>query len=226
MPPDYRGPQTIVPGVFVTPIPNAPFSATVEIVSHQKLPDGTENVRATTNHIARASSGRIYNERRQWIPPGFKGEPQILTAHIYDPNSRLNIFLDPFRHLARESTFAGPPAAPPNSVPSARPSNNPNYQEIDLGEQTIDGTILRGIEKQRTLPAAFSGTGQPIVITDQYWYSPDLSVYLIIKHNDPRYGEQIVAVTHIDRHEPQTVQFTVPTSYKIVDENPPEESTR
>ena len=226
MPPDYRGPQTVIPGVFVTPVANAPFTATVEIVSHQKLPDGTENVRTTTNHIARASSGRIYNERRQLMPPSFQGEPQLLSAHIYDPNSRLNIFLDPFRHLARESTLANAPAAPANSVPTARPSNNPNYKEIELGEQSIDGTTLRGIEKQRILPATLSGTGQPITITDQYWYSPDLSVYLIIKHNDPRSGEQIVAVTHIDRHEPMNTQFAVPTSYKVVDENPPQESTR
>jgi hypothetical protein len=59
MPPDYRGVQIFVPGIFLTPIPNAPFSASVEIISHQKLPDGTENVRTTTNHIALDSAGRI-----------------------------------------------------------------------------------------------------------------------------------------------------------------------
>ena len=45
-------------------------------------------------------------------------------------------------------------------------------------------------------------------------------MYLIVKHNDPRTGEQIVAVTHIDRHEPQAVQFVVPAIYKVVDETP------
>ena len=37
MPPDYRGPQVRVPGIYVTPVPNAPFIADVEIISHQKL---------------------------------------------------------------------------------------------------------------------------------------------------------------------------------------------
>src|SRR5271168_3492255 len=91
MPPDYAGPQTHIPGVFVTPVPNAPFTADVDIISHQKLPDGTENVRTTTNHIARDSSGRIYNERRALVPTSFKGEPRLLSAHIFNPADRLNI---------------------------------------------------------------------------------------------------------------------------------------
>jgi hypothetical protein len=45
---------------------------------------------------------------------------------------------------------------------------------------------------------------------------------MIIKHNDPRTGEQIVAVADIDRHEPNASVFTIPASYKIVDETPPE----
>ncbi len=41
---------------------------------------------------------------------------------------------------------------------------------------------------------ALSGTGHEITITDDYWYSDDLKVYLVLKHNDPRTGEQIVGI--------------------------------
>ncbi len=221
MPPDYRGVQIQIPGVYVTPVPNAPFTANVEIISHQKLPNGTENVRTTTNFIARDSSGRIYNERRQLVPVTFKGQPILLSAHIYDPATRLNIYYEPATRIARESVSLHPPVAPPNSVPGLRRPSDPNYKEIDLGDQSIDGTTLHGIEKQRIIPAPLSTTGETITITDEYWYSPDLSVYLIVKHNDPRTGEQIVAVTHIDRHEPPSTQFAVPAIYKLVDETPP-----
>ena len=78
MPRDYRGVQTIIGGIFVTPVPNFPFSADVEIVSHIKTTDGSEHVVTTTEHIARASSGRIYNERRVFVPAGFKGTPRLL----------------------------------------------------------------------------------------------------------------------------------------------------
>ena len=222
MPRDYRGVETIVPGIFVTPVPNAPFTATVEILSHETLPDGSINTRTTTAHIARASSGRIYNERRQLVPTNFKGEPQLLSAHIYDPSSRLNIFYNPFQRIARETIFEAPPAAPPNTVPARTPANNPYFKQEDIGTQPLDGLTLTGIRKTHIIPATMSGTGKDVAIVDEYWYSPELSIYMIIKHNDPRTGEQLVAVSNVERHEPEASVFTVPANYKIVDENPPE----
>jgi hypothetical protein len=53
-----------------------------------------------------------------------------------------------------------------------------------------------------------------------YWYSPDLSVYLIVQHDDPRTGEQIVAVKDVERADPDVSAFAVPARYRIVDENP------
>jgi hypothetical protein len=222
IPRDYRGIHMIVPGIFVTPVPNAPFSATVEILSHETLPDGSVDTRTTTAHIARASSGRIYNERRQLVPTNFKGQPALLSVHIYDPSSRLNIFYNPNERIARETLLARPPAPPPNATPALTPANNPYFKQEDIGTQPLDGLTLTGIRKTHTLPAAMSSTGKDVVIVDEYWYSPDLSIYLIIRHNDPRTGEQLVAVTNVDRHEPAASLFAVPASYKIVDENPPD----
>ena len=119
MPPDYRGVQTVVPGIFVTPIPNAPFTATVDILSHEKLPNGTENVRTTSAQIARDSSGRIYNERRVLVPVTFKGQPPLLSAHIYDPATRLSIFLNPQTRLAREQVLR--PAVAARQMPAQPP---------------------------------------------------------------------------------------------------------
>jgi hypothetical protein len=220
MPSDYRGVQTYIPGIYITPVPNAPFSATVDIISNQKLPDGTTNIRTTINHIARASSGRIYNERRRLVSTAFQGEPALLSSHIYDPSNRLNIFVDPFTHLARESFLNRPPVAPANSTPPRTPANNPYFKQEDLGTQPLGALTLTGIRKSRTIPAAASGTGKDIVIIDEYWYSPDLSIYMIIKHNDPRTGEQIVAVSSVERQEPDASRFVVPSGFKVVDETP------
>jgi hypothetical protein len=218
---DYAGPQVRIPGIFVTPIPNAPFSATVNIVSHQRLTDGTEHVVTTVNHIARASSGIIYNERRRLVPVGFQGEPMLLEGHIYNPSDHRSIFLEPPTRLARESILPRPPAQIPG--PTAPGPKLPGTVETDLGAQNLNGVELRGLRRERTIPAERSGTGQPVVITDDYWYSPDLFVYLIIRHDNPRTGEQIVAVSEIDRHEPDGTRFVVPQDYKVVDETPPTE---
>ena len=220
MPPDYRGVSVRIPGVFVTPVPNAPFSATVEIVSKQKLEDGSLNVRTTVNHIARDAAGRIYNERRQMVSPGFKDEPILLSAHIYDPATRMSTFLDPFTHLARQSILPRPqPTAA--RVPVIGPHAGAQLtSQQDLGEQTIGTTVLRGTKKVWTVSATTSGTGKDVDIVDQYWYSPELSVYLIIEHDDPRTGEQIVAVKNVSRTAPDESLFAVPAHYRVVDETP------
>jgi hypothetical protein len=220
MPPDYGGVNVRIAGVFVTPVPNAPFSATVDIVSKQKLPDGSLNVRTTVAHIARDSAGRIYNERRALVSAAFRGEPTLLSAHIYDPTTHLNTFLDPFSHLARQSVFVQA-----RQTAAIDPTLGPHAggmltKQEELGEQTIGNTLLRGIKKVWTVPATMSGTGAAVEIVDQYWYSPDLSVYLIVQHDDPRTGEQIVAVKDVNRAEPDTSVFAVPARYRIVDENP------
>ncbi|NUQ29783.1 MAG: hypothetical protein HOQ35_14885 [Acidobacteriaceae bacterium] len=220
MPPDYRGPQTFIHGIYVTPIPNVPFSANVEIVSHVKLDNGTETVRTTTAKVARLSSGKIRNEQRQMLPATVKAEPALLSAHIYDPQTRKSTFLNPFTHIAREMILAQPPRPEANSVPLRSPSNNPYYREEDLGTQEMDGLQLTGIRKVHTIPAQFSDAGKDVVITDEYWYSPVLQIYMLISHKDPRSGEQIVAVRNVDRHEPSQEIFEVPAGYKEVDETP------
>jgi len=217
--PGYAGPQVRIPGIFVTPMPNAPFTATVNIVSHQKLPDGTEHVVTTVNHVARTSSGIIYNERRQLVPAGFKGTPRLLSGHIYNPSNHLSVFLDPMTHLARETILPGPPAITPG--PTGPGPKRPGLIESDLGSQNMNGVELTGLRQERTIPAENSGTGKPIVITDDFWYAPQLYVYLIIRHDDPRTGEQMVAVSEVDRHEPDATLFAVPADYKVVDETPP-----
>ncbi|SFS21130.1 hypothetical protein SAMN05421771_4052 [Granulicella pectinivorans] len=220
LPPMYRGVETRIPGIYVTPVPNAPFTADVQIVSQEQLPDGSTRIRKMVNHIARQSSGRIYNERRLLVPPTYQAEPRLLSAHIYDPNTRLSTYLNPMTHIAQDIVLKRPPVAPQNSVPPKSPQKDSLLKEEELGEQPLGSVTLRGIRLSRTVPAAVSGTGKDVVIVDEYWYSADLSIYMIIKHKDPRTGEQIVAVSDVARHEPNAMQFDVPANYKRVDETP------
>jgi hypothetical protein len=221
MPRDYRGPQIHIDGVWVTPVPNAPFTATVQIVSHSRLPDGTEHVVKTENHIARSSSGRIRNERRRLVPASYTAEPMLVSAHLYDPNTRVNIFTDPATRIARQTILPTPPPTPAAQMAPNQVRNRPGVTETQLGDQTMDGVRLVGTRKTHVVPANLSGTGEAVTVTDDYWYSPDLFVYLIIRHDDPRSGEQLVAVTKIQRGEPSEELMRVPDGYKLVDETPP-----
>lgn len=89
-----------------------------------------------------------------------------------------------------------------------------------MGTETVAGLTLKGTRKQRTVPANLSGTGKEVTITDDYWYSDDLKVYLVVKHNDPRTGEQIVGIVKSERKEPHASLFQIPQDYEVVDETP------
>lgn len=220
MPPDYRGVSVRAHGVFVTPVPNAPFTATVEIVSKQMVDGSLTVIRTSTAHIARDTAGRIYNEMRAQVPPSFQGELPLLSAHIYDPNTRLITFLNPQTKLARQILLARPiPQKSPEPDNEPRPGATLGKVE-NAGEQTLDGLKLEGVRKTWTVPAAASGTGSPVEIVDQYWYSSDLAMYVLIQHDDPRTGEQIVALKEIRRTEPDASLFTIPADYRVVDETP------
>jgi hypothetical protein len=220
-PPLYRGVQTRVHGVFITPIPGSPFTGHVDISSQEILPDGQTQTRTTINLIARDSSGRIHNERRRLVPQDFSGEPVLLETHIYDPATRLSVDLDPFTHIAREIVLRRAPTAPQQGQPATPSSRTiPGTTEKDLGEKSFNGINLHGLLRSRTIAADQNGTGKPVTIVDEYWYSPELAINILVKHDDPRTGEQIVSVTQIDRREPDAALFSVPATFKIADETP------
>jgi hypothetical protein len=219
-PPPTRGVVVLVSGVFVTPVPGVPLSAVVELQSTQILIDGSTDVRKSFANIARDSQGRIYNERRQLVNPSFTGTPPIIAFHIFDPNTRLNTFLDPSTHLARQSTWHAPESTAEQTAGSPVSARDPLVQEKDLGTEIMDGLSVHGTLKTRTVPAAVSGTGRDLVVTDEIWYSDELHLNMLEKRDDPRTGKQTVTVTRVDRSEPNQAMFEVPAGYKVVDENP------
>ena len=64
------------------------------------------------------------------------------------------------------------------------------------------------------------GTLKPLTVVDEYWYSEDLHLIMLEKHDDSRTGEQIVAVTNVQKTEPDAKRFAVPEGYRVVDLTP------
>jgi hypothetical protein len=215
-PPPYPGMMVHMAGVFVTAIPGVPLTAVVELQSAQNLADGSTNVKRTINNIAGDLQGRIYNERRRWIDPAVPGPPKLLSFHIYDPLARLNVFLDPATHLARKVP-RWPGQLADRELGAARTSNSLITQE-DLGTQSMENVSVHGVRRTTTVPATVSGTGKPVMVTDETWYSEELHLDMLIKHDDPRTGQQTVTVTQVDRSEPNPTMFQIPDGYRLVDE--------
>ena len=219
-PPPYRGVEMRVGGVFVTPVPNVPLTAVAEIESTQTLDDGSTVSKKTIDNIARDSQGRIHNERREMVAEDFQGVPPLMSGHIYDPTTRLNTFMDPATHLARQSVFSSPAQNAAQVRDGAVPVSSRNVQVQDLGTQSMEDVVVRGHLTMHTISAKASGTGKPVTVTDEIWYSEELHLNMLVKHDDPRTGQQTVTVTHVNRSEPPAEMFQVPADYKVVDETP------
>jgi TonB family protein len=194
-----------VNGIFIDPVPNAPFSGVLEITSRQKLSDGSFNDLKTINCVARDSVGRTYQEGRHFVADQYQGEPPLQSFRIYDPNAELETRLDPFTFIARQVTRKEAKPAP-GLVPAADAATaNPPVKVEDLGTKTFDGVTLRGTRQTKSADTF-----------DEYWYSADLALYLIRKHVDPKW-EQTFTLTKLDRSEPDPARFVVPKSYRIAE---------
>jgi hypothetical protein len=97
-------------------------------------------------------------------------------------------------------------------------SDEPAPTTENLGDQTIDGIHAIGTRITTTIPSGSMGNEQPMVVTSERWYSPELKVTVMTKHTDPWAGELKTQVTSVTTEEPDRSLFTVPADYKIVDE--------
>jgi hypothetical protein len=204
--------------IFVTPIPNAPFSAMIDVQRSFVQPDGAVVNVKTLRQIARDGHGRIHNEARELVPVSSSETPQVRRIHLYDPETRMSAILDPLEKTYRTTIVNRPPATVPpapldaSPVGDMLPANEFTKQE-DLGMSEMEGVSVHGVRQAQTIPADASGTGKEVVVTDEYWYSEELRINMLIKHNDPRMGSVTMTVTQVSRREPNSGMFEIPPGY-------------
>jgi hypothetical protein len=94
----------------------------------------------------------------------------------------------------------------------------PDSATENLGDQTIDGIHATGTRVTTTIAAGKMGNEQPMAITSERWYSPELKATVMTKHNDPWAGELKTQFANVNTSEPDPSLFTIPSDYKVVDE--------
>lgn len=202
-------------GFFLTPIPNSPFSAVVSIERTMIRNDGSVATQFKSSHyVARDGQGRIHNEMSAFIPAASPQTPPVIRILLYDPQTRISTQIDLRKRTFSTRTLNHPPATEPPSIRFAAPDGNAPPSEFtqqeDLGIRDFEGVQAHGMRETQTV--AESG-GKKVQVTDEYWYSQDLRINLIVKHIDPRKGTTTVTVTQITRTEPDPAAFDVPQGY-------------
>jgi hypothetical protein len=209
--------------IFVTPIPNAPFSAVIDVQRSFVQPNGAVVNLKTIRQIARDGRGRIHNEARELVSASSSNTPQIRRIHLYDPQTRMSATLNPHAKTYWTMIVNRPPATVPPALLAASPVGdmlpaNEFTKQEDLGMNEMEGVSVHGVRQTQIIPANASGTGKDVVVTDEYWYSEELRINMLIKHNDPRMGSMTMTVTQVSRREPNSGMFEIPPGY-----NPPNE---
>jgi hypothetical protein len=207
-----------ITGIFITPVPDAPFTGVIQVDRTIVQPDGKVESLKTIRDTARDSRGRIYNVFRALVPADFAGTPPTVRVHFYDPQTRNYAFLYPNQHTYTTGTVNHPPAAEPADLIASPAGNsvplNQFTKQEDLGTQSIEGVTAHGVRETQTIPAASSSTGSEVVLTDEYWYSDDLHMNVMVKHNDPRKGSVTMTLTQATRTDPDPSLFQIPEGYK------------
>jgi hypothetical protein len=215
------------------------FSADSLTEHFQTLADGNRMGRKFAAHIYRDAAGRTRREYElgaNSLAPDGQPPREII---INDPVGRVNYVLNTQTGTAQKMIL--PPARVMEAMQRARGDNAPfsvlmptstahrRMAEGDaapppptpvkekLPAQTIEGVLAEGTRITLTIPAGEFDNEKPMVITHEEWYAPELQMIVLMKHDDPRFGETTFRLTDILRGEPAAELFQLPLGYRVVE---------
>jgi hypothetical protein len=224
-------------------VKGAPFSAESTTEHFQTLADGNRIGRKSTARLYRDSAGRtrrehVMDSRRGTAPDG--DEPRLIV--INDPVANVNYTAETLSKTVRKVSVPpglaeararamGGAGAPDSSFGVLMPTSAahrraaegdaappmPEPKRERLEAQTIEGVVCEGTRTTVTIPAGEFDNERPIEITHEQWYSPELRMVVLLKHNDPRFGETVFRLTNVVRGEQDRALFEPPQGYRTID---------
>jgi hypothetical protein len=202
-------------------VKGSPYSAQFSTESTQVLADGTRITRTSNGVVYRNTEGRTRREQKLAAlgPIPIEGKPKELIF-INDPVAGAHYVLDAQDHSARKLPFRDAPPAG-DVAPEFEGSPDPVNTE-SLGKQMIEGIEAEGTRTTLTIPAGRIGNDRPLKIVSERWYSPELQIVVLSKHNDPFSGDNVYRLKGISREEPPLSLFAVPADYRVTEERPPD----
>lgn len=207
-------------------VKGSPYSAQFSAENTQTLADGTRITRKSSGAVYRNGEGRTRREQALGAlgPVPIEGDPRQMIF-INDPVARAHYVLDVQERTARKMSFHDGPPPPPGPPPAFEGAPDP-VQTESLGTQNIEGVEAEGTRSTITIPVGRIGNDRALKIVSERWFSPELNIVVLSKHNDPFAGENVYRLTRISREEPPLSLFTIPADYRVREEHPPEPPQR
>ena len=190
------------------------------------MPDGSYITLKNHRTVARDASGRIFQERRFFVPDDGRLESTVYQVEVSDPAAHVRYICNLSERVCRlEQFFARSPVPEPVAGTSAIKPDGSGFE--NLGTQTVVGLETIGTRETRLIATATIGNEAPILEKREYWYSPQLGMNLITRREDPRFSSrQNFEVSDLTLGEPDAKLFNPPSDFRIVDlRKPPEISS-
>lgn len=90
-----------------------------------------------------------------------------------------------------------------------------NATTQQLGVRDFEGVRAEGKTVSYTIPAGAVGNRNPITVSTESWYSPELQATVYSKQSDPRSGDTIYRMANIKRGEQPIALFVIPDGYSV-----------
>ena len=214
--------------IYIPPLQNAPFSATVHTEWIKPLASGGTYTTVNQRQIARDSLGRIYEERWNLVPKGGSAQSQMTVIQIGDPVERklYNCFVRHMPHRCTLEKFAETPLAAYHPVigrSGPLPNGNGFRIHEDLGIRNFDGTDAAGTRDTTTYNEGVIGNDKSFSVTREFWFAASLGIDLQTDIANPLFGEEIFTVTDLSSAEPDPALFQIPEGFTVVDQRKPAE---
>jgi uncharacterized protein YecT (DUF1311 family) len=204
-----------VEGLFIPLVAGQPFHAKIPVELTRQLPDGTTVAQKYYTLVARDGTGREYREARDLVAADSDREPPLMSTRVYDPKTSLIVTCNPVRRVCQQISFD--PTSHPADDPVGPSSDGQSVLTREpLGTKTIDGLEVLGTRETRTFKPGSFGNDKPVVVTKEFWYSPQLQFNLAVTRIDPRNGTQKFEVTGLKLGEPGAEWFSLPDGYRMI----------
>jgi hypothetical protein len=168
----------------------------------------------------RVENGRVTINGREMTPG--EGGSKVIVKHVDegmagDGSQRSEVRVHVVRSGEGKEVSVSLPALPP--LPAMAGGHFDGVPVLgkgtttSLGAKEIEGVKAEGKSTVRAIAAGEIGNRNPISITSESWYSPELQLTVLSRQSDPRHGETIYRLTNIRRGEPSADLFKVPAEY-------------
>lgn len=220
------GTREVLESIVIPPIPNQPFSATLQTEWIRYTGEGGTITLVNERPIVRDSKGRIYQERWGLVPKFGKVNSQRMLIQIADPTKHTLYSCATFEKICELETYDPTrelaAAEPHKPIPNGSFTQD-HWTIEDLGVKRMAGVETVGRRETNTIDVGTIGNDQPLTAMSETWHSQELAINLLSIRVGPMIGKQIFSITELSASEPAPELFKVPEGYEIRDvrKNPP-----